>query len=393
MFVDQPSLLLALGFTAFALASTLFVTWLSARGDRFILLWSTGAGVLVIAFASFSIFAVTNVYVLGWFSNMLLSSGFVLLYGAGCLFSEGTVPQRRLAYVSAAAAALITLPFALGLSGLGAIAGNLINASLLTATGLAFWRRRREFPVWITGISLLYWLAALSFIPCAVVIALKNPLVLQAPPSGWAEDLNSIIGLVTMTGIGALSLALNQARIASRNLKMARTDVLTGLLNRRALFDLYGTDSADPAMAVIVFDLDHFKTINDTHGHAVGDEVIKRFAEVIGQCIRPGDVAARPGGEEFAVVMTGVPLAAVEQAAERVRVLFESEAIVSEKGDFRATVSAGVAHADGDMEPFESLLRRADQQLYRAKESGRNRVLSARIKLAAINQPIRSARS
>ena len=383
MFVDQTSLLLALGFAAFALSATLFVTWLSARSDRFILTWATGAGVLVAAFASFSIYAVTSYYVLGWVSNLLLTSGFVVFYGAACLFSEKTLPMRRVVIIGAVALGLITLAFGTGYDGIGATLGNLLNAILLAATAIKFWSGRQEAPLWIGGIVLLYSLTALSFVPCAINIMIKNPLVLEAPPSGWAEDLNSITGLVAITGIGALSLALNQARQSRRHRDEARTDALTGLVNRRALFDLHGAGTLAANTAVLVFDLDHFKSINDAYGHAVGDEVLRRFALAVSENLRNRDTAARLGGEEFALVMPRATPDLAVLVAERIRALFESDTLQTEKGPLKGTVSAGVAFTERDDEDFDTVLRRADNALYLAKGGGRNRVMSPGLRLVA----------
>ncbi|QMV03629.1 diguanylate cyclase [Devosia sp. D6-9] len=377
MFVDQTSLLLALGFAAFALSATLFVTWLAARTERFILIWAVGAGTLMAAFAGFSINAVSNNYVLLWGSNMLLTGGFVVLFSAACLFTERKLPRARIVAVATASAALVTIPFLLGFDALGAIMGNLVNAALLIGTAWEFWRGRTEAPLWVNGIAALYGVTALSFIPCAIMIYLKGPLVLQAPPSGWAEDLNSIMGLVGVTGIGALSLALNQARIARQHRDEANTDPLTGLLNRRAVFERFGATSLGKDTAVLIFDLDHFKSINDKHGHAAGDEALRRFASVLSQRVPPRSAAARIGGEEFLLVVTDTDRDLALAIAEAVRSDFACEILQGPQGGFRGTVSAGLSTGEHHLDTFDNILRRADDALYKAKNSGRNRVSSA----------------
>jgi len=383
MFVDQTSLLLALGLTAFGLSLTLFATWMATRSEGFILTWALGAAVLVAAFASFSAYAYSSNYLLGWISICLLASGFIILYAAACLFIDNRLPLAHVLIVATLALGVISAPFATGLDGLGAILGNLVNAIMLCATARKFWSGRHEAPLWIIGIVVLYTLAGLSFLPCAFNIYIKNPLVLLAPPSGWAEDLNSIVGLVAIAGIGALSLALNQARIARRHHADARTDSLTGLLNRRALFDLYGTQNLAPGTAVIVFDLDRFKTINDTHGHAMGDEVLRRFAVAVSDKLRHGDTAARLGGEEFALVMTHANPEIAVDTAERIRAAFEADIIPLGTGVLRATVSAGVAFAADETHDFDEVVRKADNALYLAKRAGRNRVMAPGYRLVA----------
>jgi len=383
MFVDQTSLLLALGVASFALSCTLLVTWLFTRTDPFILTWALGTFVLVFAFAGFSIYAVNFNTLFGLVSNCLLTTGFVMLYGASCLFTEQRLPIRRLAIIEIICLLLISLPIAFGLTALGALIGNLLNTGVLLLTARKFWIGRREAPVWIAGIVIFYTLAALSFLPCAAMIYLKGPLVLTAPPSGWAEDLNSIVGLIGIPGIGALSLALNQARSARRHREEARTDPLTGLLNRRALFDLCGAAALEKSTAVLVFDLDHFKSINDLHGHSMGDEVLRRFARTMQTSLRAQDVAARLGGEEFAVILPASTPDVIMRVAERIRMGFATETFQTPSGPLRCTVSVGVAFAANEGEYFDAVLSRADKALYLAKDSGRNHVVAPDLKLVA----------
>lgn len=383
MFVDQTSLLLALGVASFALSCTLLVTWFFTRTDPFILTWALGTFVLVFAFASFSLYAVNFNTLFGLVSNYLLTSGFVVLYSASCLFTELRLPIRRLAIIETLCLLLIGMPIALGLTALGALIGNLLNTGLLLLTARKFWIGRHEAPVWIAGIAAFYTLAGLSFLPCAAMIYLKGPLVLTAPPSGWAEDLNSIVGLICITGIGALSLALNQARSARRHREEARTDPLTGLLNRRALFDLCGVAPLEKSTAVLVFDLDRFKSINDLHGHSMGDEVLRRFARTMQTSLRAHDIAARLGGEEFAVILAASTPDIIMRVAERIRTGFAAETFQTPSGPLRSTVSAGVAFVAGESEHFDAVLSRADKALYLAKDSGRNHVMAPDLKLVA----------
>ena len=176
-----------------------------------------------------------------------------------------------------------------------------------------------------------------------MVLAWDGKLVLGHAPSNWAEELSLIIVIASMTGIGALSLALNQGRLARHHRHNALTDPLTGLLNRRALFDLHGDAPVGAFTAVVVFDLDNFKAINDEFGHATGDEVLKVFAKELAGNLRPADVAARMGGEEFALVLKRTLPETVEDTAERIRAAFAARRIETETGSLTCTVSAGFA--------------------------------------------------
>jgi diguanylate cyclase (GGDEF)-like protein len=214
------------------------------------------------------------------------------------------------------------------------------------------------------------------------VLIAEGKLVVGTTPTNWAEDVNLITSIIGMTIAGALSLSLSQSRLAARHRREAETDALTGLLNRRALFERHGAGEMAEQTAVIVFDLDEFKTINDRHGHGIGDLVLRRFAAAIGDNLRPFDTAARMGGEEFALVLPRCTPELALLVAERIRALFETDQMETEEGPLRATVSAGLAFSEIAV-PFESALRRADAALYRAKRDGRNRVVAFNMRLVA----------
>jgi len=159
---------------------------------------------------------------------------------------------------------------------------------------------------------------------------------------------------------------------------MALKDPLTGCLNRRALFDRLGVVWSDAKrythpVSIIMVDVDHFKAVNDKHGHAVGDQVLQRVAQALTATARHGDVVCRYGGEEFCILLPHTDLDAAEQAAERLR-----HAIAAlEIGSLRVTASLGVAtNTPPDSVP-EALIERADVALYAAKHTGRNRVVRA----------------
>lgn len=141
------------------------------------------------------------------------------------------------------------------------------------------------------------------------------------------------------------------------------------------------TAAARPRTAVVLFDLDHFKSINDSYGHAMGDLVLCHFAEILSTRIRISDVAARVGGEEFCVILHNVDQQMAIKFAEHIRSKTEEKAVTTTKGPIRVTVSVGVAYSAGRGESFNALLERADQALYKAKTGGRNRVKSDTVRL------------
>lgn len=165
---------------------------------------------------------------------------------------------------------------------------------------------------------------------------------------------------------------------AAESLKLsAMFDPLTSALNRRGLHGELGTwlERNDHGLTVIAIDLDHFKTINDRHGHDTGDRVLQRFSETVRGCLRSDQLFARMGGEEFAVVTAGTDREAARQLAERLRnQMMRLEISPAEGRPFRVTISLGIAVGEGEGEPFVELMRRADDALYLAKRKGRNRV-------------------
>jgi two-component system cell cycle response regulator len=163
--------------------------------------------------------------------------------------------------------------------------------------------------------------------------------------------------------------------------ELAHTDPLTKALNRRALGERLAAEMErvrrySTTMSVLLIDLDHFKLINDTHGHLAGDGVLFEVAELLQRVVRAVDVVARYGGEEFVVVLPETGGAGAEAFAERLRELIEGQPFVASRGRaIRLTTSIGVSSfPDFGVESVEDLLSKADQALYRAKSDGRNRV-------------------
>jgi len=180
--------------------------------------------------------------------------------------------------------------------------------------------------------------------------------------------------------IRALLVPLTASLHASRNWRVAVTDELSGLSSRRyfeaRLAEEWSRrDRYETPMAVACFDLDRFKTVNDTLGHAAGDLVIRRFGEIMRGVVRASDLACRFGGEEFAALFPNTSASSARSVAERIRRALERARFEIEGRDFWVTVSAGVADATAvsGLDPHQ-LLVRADQALYSAKAGGRNRV-------------------
>lgn len=169
---------------------------------------------------------------------------------------------------------------------------------------------------------------------------------------------------------------------ANRQLQeLAVTDSLTGLLNRRALFNVIRREidrelRHQHGLALIVFDIDHFKEVNDRYGHAAGDMVLRQVAATAGKVIRHTDAMARYGGEEFVVVAPETGVAGALQLAERMRSALRSAGIAVDHEVSRVTASFGIAVLRPDEGEPEQILRRADRALYAAKAAGRDQVVT-----------------
>ena len=379
--VDQASLFIATGVCAAALGLTMLNMWVHNRSDNFLIGWTAsmillGAGVVLYYTTAPDRMAVVAA------AFVLQIVGFVFVFVSACQFTRRAT-SLRLWLALAVAAPLVGVPILMGRDGLGIMIYNFLAGSLLMASAMQYWNARAEAPSCIAALVTLYALSAVSFFACGSIIAHEQTWAMGAYPDNWAEKFNAVMCIAGITGIGALSLGLNQARAARKHREEAETDMLTGLHNRRALFERMAGGGFGPGHAVIVFDLDRFKSINDGHGHAAGDEVLRRFADAMRLNLRAGDFAARTGGEEFVMVLREASLPLATATAERIRALFAESRVETAQGAVTATASAGVALAGARSESFEEVLGRADASLYRAKNGGRNRV-SAEVRLHAV---------
>ena len=257
-----------------------------------------------------------------------------------------------------------------------------ITASLYLWTAWDLYRYARgtlmlRFPVLMT-VPLL--VAGLNAGGRALRTALKPDALATEIAANSALNVGTamaVVGVIAM--LHATLMALVVARLIQQLQWRARHDGLTGLLNRRAMQEtieqqFVRSRRAGDTFAVVMLDIDHFKAINDHHGHAAGDEALKHTAALLQTCVRDVDRVGRFGGEEFVVLLPGFDLSQGAQTAEVLRAGLAAQLMQYEGGSLSMSASFGVAEWSGPSEDPSRLLMRADQALYQAKSGGRNRV-------------------
>jgi len=246
------------------------------------------------------------------------------------------------------------------------------------ATAYEFWRGRSEPLV-------SRWPAVFMFFAHGALFLLRTPLSAALP---WVEDKHifdnvwltvlSFEALLFTIAIAFILLAMAKERVELLHKKAALVDSLTGIANRRAFMEggkiIARRLEVDPRpVGVLLIDLDHFKSINDTFGHAVGDRVLQVFATMARGKIGKGDLIGRLGGEEFAIALYDTDHEKAMQVAETIRASFASLGTSIDGRAIRATCSIGVSICDDGLFDMSVMLGQADQALYSAKERGRNR--------------------
>jgi diguanylate cyclase (GGDEF)-like protein len=228
-------------------------------------------------------------------------------------------------------------------------------------------------------VSRLAGIASLRVLPLTVSDKTLGTLVLGSRrPDAYGADLTHQAEFVAMQAADSIL----RARLFGETERLATTDGLTGLLNHRtfqARLDemLAQAQRYAKRAALLLCDIDHFKAVNDTYGHPIGDVVLRGVARTLAREARATDLAARYGGEEFAILMPETDPAGALVIAERIRERVAAQVLETEKGPLRVTLSLGVAGYPDDADQKASLVERADACLYQAKRSGRNRTVAA----------------
>ena len=390
MVVDVPTLLVVTVFAGVTSGLLLTYAWLLHRKSLAIALWALAfllgsAGLtLIIARGDIDDFWSIDA------ANALLTAAYGVMWMGARNFDGRRTP---LLYVLAGAgvwlAACQIESFHASMAA-RIVLLSAINLTYTAMTGFEFWRYgdRQLMSRWpLIVIFGVHASATLSR------IVWPNSLVLVM--SGHSSTSLTVFivfeVLFNMLCAAFLLAFIVKERSELRYRRASFVDPLTGVLNRRGF-----TEGAtrqlrrmainhEPA-ALVAFDLDRFKALNDTHGHLVGDRVLCAFCDVVNGALRPGDLFGRIGGEEFVCLLLNIPQKEAFAVAERIRSRFADHEIDAGSIKVRATASAGMAFASAQDWDFPALMLAADKTLYRAKQRGRNRIEAAQPALLLANK-------
>jgi diguanylate cyclase (GGDEF)-like protein len=379
MNLDVNTLFFVTIYVEAILGILLLFAWIQNAGIRAVAWW--GCAYLVRA-TSVVLFGLSG-FVVGDLSADLACSVLVLAYAITWTGARVFDGRRALPLWIAAGPALWLV-----LSLIPAVTGTpdqriVLSSGIIVAyTWLAafeFWRGRSEPLV-------SRWPAIFMLVAQGTLVLLRTPLSTLLPWSPVSEVVDNIWltvlsfeALLFTIAVAFILLAMAKERTEYRHRTAAMVDPLTGIANRRAFLidagELVGKVVAGARpVAVLVIDLDHFKSINDRFGHAVGDRVLQIFATTAKGVMRQADLLGRLGGEEFAAVLCNLSPEKTTEVAEQMRCAFAEATRDVEGCAVTATLSIGIVLHQGAPVDVLDLLVQADHELYRAKERGRNRV-------------------
>jgi diguanylate cyclase (GGDEF)-like protein len=376
MSLDLLTSLTIAAFTLFVAGGLLLLSWLYHRSDQPLAQWGLaflmGASAVVLIAARGHIPDIWSIFV----ANTILASSYGLMW-KGVRTFEGR--PSRAAFVFAGALLWILACAIPAFYAVATARAVLVMAIGMTYSLLAvgeFWRGR--------NVALISrWPIMIVLTVHAMTLPLRVPLAssLSGIGPGQAELLAFVMFESILFCMCAAYMfgSLSKERVALGHEQSSLLDPLTGVPNRRAFLQQatriiarFGV-SRQP-VALLLLDLDRFKSINDQYGHAAGDEALVAFCRVATSELRPTDLFARVGGEEFACILPDTSRRDALAIAERIRGAFEATTHDASHLPFRVTVSVGMAVADSSTIDLPSLMVMADRALYRAKQQGRNRV-------------------
>ena len=396
MKLDVNTLFMVTIYVEAVLGLLLLFVWVQNTAVRAVAWWGFAHLLRASSVAVFGMYGSVPDLISIDFANALLFTAYALTWTGARVF-DGR-PAEPVYLVTGAVLWLLVcrLPVMTESVDARALIASAIITSYTWLTAYEFWHGRNEPLV-------SRWPAIFLLFAHGALFLLRTPLITVLP---WS-DANNVFGSVWLTvlsfeallftiSIAFILLAMAKERTEFRHRTAAMVDPLTGIANRRAFLHdaalLAKKHLANPKpVAVMLIDLDHFKSINDRFGHAVGDRVLELFADTARQSVRASDLVGRLGGEEFATVLHDTTDEKAFAVAERIRLAFAQVTQNVEGHPVCATVSIGLANSQSPILDVPALLAQADQALYFAKERCRNRVDVASLDLVLERRDERSA--
>ena len=374
MLLDLRTIYFIVAVSCFVLGILQLAAYATGRFDRWPLWW--GLSNLLIGIGSFLV-ALRNIvpYAVSIDGgNVVTIAGYMLMFFAVRVFS-GRVLEQRYFWL---AILLVSVPVLLIVSDPTAVSARLLYVSVICCLcdlavareALSIVRRERLYSAaLLVGLYVCTAMifAARSFLAATGEIGGPDPFGGSVVHSWMAV---SAVAFIMLRSMAMVLMAAERSR--NQLTELAHHDPLTGALNRGGLAQHLPALGSQP-VSLLIIDIDHFKQLNDRHGHAAGDEVLRLFASVSRSIMRPHDLLARQGGDEFLAVLKNLSREDAVAIAERIRLDFAAAVMLRPDLAVFPTLSIGVAarESDGD---FESLMHKADEALYRSKREGRNRV-------------------
>jgi diguanylate cyclase (GGDEF)-like protein len=379
MNLDVNTLFLVTIYVEAILGLLLLFVWVQNSSIHAVAWWGFAHLILAASVALFGMYGSAPDLITIDLANALLFTAFAVTWTGARVF-DGR-PAEPVYLVTGAVLWLLVcrLPVLADAADTRALIASGIITAYIWLTAYEFWHGRSEPLV-------SRWPAIFMLFAHGALFLLRTPLFSVLPiasnnrllGSVWLTVL-SFEALLFTISVAFILLAMAKERSELRHRTAAMVDPLTGIANRRSFLadaaQLAKRHLANPRpVAVLLIDLDHFKSINDRFGHALGDRVLEIFAESARHSVRASDLLGRLGGEEFAAVLCDMSCDQAVGVAERIREGFAHATLEVENRPICATVSIGLAHCQEVVLDMAELLAQADQALYTAKERGRNRV-------------------
>ncbi|MBB6222186.1 GGDEF domain-containing protein [Rhizobium leguminosarum] len=375
MLLDLRTIYFIVAVSCFVLGILQLSAYATGRFERWPLWWGlsnllVGVGSFLVALRNLVPYSVS---VDG--GNIVTIAGYMLMFFAVRVFA-GRVLNQRYFWL---AILLVSVPVALIVSDPSAVSARLLYVSVICclcdlavareAIGIA----RRE-KLYSAGLLVGLYVCTAMIFAVRSVLAATGEIGGPDPFGGSVAHSWMAVSAVAFIMLRSMAMVLMAAERSRNQLtELAHHDPLTGALNRGGLAQHLPTLGSQP-VSLLIIDIDHFKQLNDRHGHASGDDILRLFASVSRSIMRAGDLLARQGGDEFLVVLKNVSGQDAVAIAERIRLAFAAAVLHQPDLAVFPTLSIGVATRGDSGGDFEQLIKKADEALYRSKREGRNRV-------------------